>query len=75
MRQPRSLILAVRTAAPRTHHSQTEIVLGQKGPLDGMYLAGAWTQPGGGFQPSMSSGQTAAALVLRDIRKSAGGAR
>jgi phytoene dehydrogenase-like protein len=53
----------------------TVLRLGQKGPLDGMYLAGAWTQPGGGFQPSMSSGQTAAALILKDIRKSGGGAR
>ena len=52
----------------------TVLRLGQQGPLEGMVLAGAWTQPGGGFQPSMSSGQTAAALVLRDHRKRGGGA-
>ncbi|MBM4371304.1 MAG: FAD-dependent oxidoreductase [Deltaproteobacteria bacterium] len=51
----------------------TVLRLGQRGPLEGLYLAGAWTQPGGGFQPAMSSGQTAAALVLRD-RKRGGGA-
>lgn len=53
----------------------TVLRLGQKGPLDGMYLAGAWTQPGGGFQPAISSGQAVAALIRRDIKKSRGGAR
>lgn len=27
-----------------------------KGPLEGLYFAGAWTQPGGGFEPAMMSG-------------------
>ncbi|HSJ57984.1 MAG TPA: NAD(P)/FAD-dependent oxidoreductase, partial [Anaerolineae bacterium] len=27
--------------------------MGYKGPLDGLYFAGAWTQPGGGFEPTM----------------------
>jgi prolycopene isomerase len=27
-----------------------------KGPLDRLYFAGAWTQPGGGFEPTMMSG-------------------
>jgi phytoene dehydrogenase-like protein len=30
--------------------------MGYKGPLEGLYFAGAWTQPGGGFEPSMMSG-------------------
>ncbi len=53
----------------------TVLRLGQRGPLDGMYLASAWTQPGGGFQPAISSGLAAASLVLRDARKSGGGTR
>ena len=55
----------------------TVLRLGQKGPLDRLYLAGAWTQPGGGFQPTITSGQTAAALILRgpSDKKRGGGAR
>jgi phytoene dehydrogenase-like protein len=30
--------------------------MGYKGPLAGLYFVGAWTQPGGGFEPSMMSG-------------------
>jgi prolycopene isomerase len=30
--------------------------MGYKGPLDRLYFVGAWTQPGGGFEPSMMSG-------------------
>jgi prolycopene isomerase len=30
--------------------------MGYKGPLDRLYFAGAWTQPGGGFEPAMMSG-------------------
>ncbi len=30
--------------------------MGYKGPLDGLYFAGAWTQPGGGFEPAIMSG-------------------
>jgi phytoene dehydrogenase-like protein len=41
----------------------TVVRLGQKGPLEGLFLAGAWTQPGGGFQPAISSGKLTAALV------------
>jgi phytoene dehydrogenase-like protein len=34
-----------------------------KGPLDGLYFAGAWTQPGGGFEPSMMSGVRAGRAI------------
>ncbi len=27
-----------------------------RGPLEGLYFVGAWTQPGGGFEPAMMSG-------------------
>ncbi|MBN1661591.1 MAG: NAD(P)/FAD-dependent oxidoreductase [Anaerolineae bacterium] len=37
--------------------------LGYKGPLDGLYFAGAWTQPGGGFEPTMMSGVRAGRAV------------
>lgn len=35
--------------------------LAHKGPLDGLYFAGAFTQPGGGFEPAMLSGCSAGA--------------
>jgi len=34
-----------------------------KGPLEGLYFAGAWTQPGGGFEPTMMSGVRAGRAV------------
>jgi prolycopene isomerase len=40
-----------------------------RGPVQGLCFAGAWTQPGGGFQPAITSGQVAAAAVLRGSRK------
>ncbi len=46
--------------------------MGHRGPLDGLYFAGAWTQPGGGFEPSMMSGQMAGAAILGKIKKTKG---
>lgn len=43
--------------------------LGHRGPLDGLYFVGAWTQPGGGFEPCMMSGQMAAQAILRNVKK------
>ena len=43
--------------------------MGHRGPLEGLYFVGAWTQPGGGFEPCMMSGQMAGGAVLRKIRK------
>ena len=37
--------------------------MGYKGPLDGLYFAGAWTQPGGGFEPAMMSGVRAGRAI------------
>ncbi len=37
--------------------------MGYKGPLAGLYFAGAWTQPGGGFEPAMMSGVRAGRAV------------
>jgi phytoene dehydrogenase-like protein len=34
-----------------------------KGPLDRLYFAGAWTQPGGGFEPTMMSGVRAGRAI------------
>jgi phytoene dehydrogenase-like protein len=34
-----------------------------KGPLDRLYFAGAWTQPGGGFEPTMMSGLRAGRAI------------
>ena len=46
--------------------------MGHRGPLDGLYFVGAWTQPGGGFEPAMSSGQMAGAAILSKIKKARG---
>jgi phytoene dehydrogenase-like protein len=40
-----------------------------RGPVEGLYFVGAWTQPGGGFEPAMMSGQMAGRAVLSEIRK------
>jgi prolycopene isomerase len=40
--------------------------LPNRGPLEGLYFAGAWTRNGGGFQPCIDSGYQAAMEVLED---------
>jgi all-trans-retinol 13,14-reductase len=35
-----------------------------RGPLAGLYFVGAWTQPGGGFEPTMMSGQMAGSAIV-----------
>ena len=41
----------------------------QRGPLRGLYFSGAWTQPGGGFEPVMASGQQAGEAILHKLGK------
>ncbi|NOZ01240.1 MAG: NAD(P)/FAD-dependent oxidoreductase [Deltaproteobacteria bacterium] len=43
--------------------------LGHHGPLGGLYFAGAWTNPGGGFEPSIFSGRIAAETLLAAERR------
>jgi prolycopene isomerase len=43
--------------------------MGHRGPLDRLYFVGAWTQPGGGYDPAMMSGQMASSSILRRIKK------
>jgi prolycopene isomerase len=43
--------------------------MGHRGPLEGLYFVGAWTQPGGGFEPCMMSGQMAGGAILSKIKK------
>lgn len=38
--------------------------LERQGPLEGLWFAGAWTQPGGGFEPTITSGLGAADEIL-----------
>jgi len=47
------------------------------GPLGGLYFAGAWTPPGGGFEPAILSGRIAAdvAAARTRVEKGAGHAR
>ncbi len=40
--------------------------LEQRGPLPGLWFAGAWTRPGGGFEPTLTSGVSAAEQVLAE---------
>jgi phytoene dehydrogenase-like protein len=39
-----------------------------KGPLDRLYFAGAWTRPGGGFEPTMMSGVRAGRAIAFKAR-------
>ena len=40
-----------------------------KGPVPGLYFCGAWTTPGGGFEPSIISGSMTAGQVLHMAAK------
>lgn len=42
-----------------------------QGPVDGLHFVGAWTQPGGGFQPVIMSGRISAGMLL--LQAGAGG--
>ncbi len=46
--------------------------MGHRGPLDGLYFVGAWTQPGGGFEPCVMSGQMAGGAIAHKVRKQRG---
>ncbi len=46
--------------------------MGHRGPLEGLYFVGAWTQPGGGFEPCLMSGQMAGGAILHKIIKMRG---
>jgi prolycopene isomerase len=39
-----------------------------RGPLEGLWFCGAWTRPGGGYEPCIESGWQAAGAVLREHR-------
>ena len=42
---------------------------GQRTPVSGLYLAGAWSYPGGGFEPVMLSGIEAVKCMVEDWEK------
>lgn len=42
--------------------------LSQKGPLKGLWFTGAWTRPGGGYQPCLMSGRNAAHKILTELK-------
>ncbi|HSR68354.1 MAG TPA: NAD(P)/FAD-dependent oxidoreductase [Acidobacteriota bacterium] len=44
---------------------------GLRGPVDGLYFAGHWTQPGGGITPVIISAQRAVQMALEDAGRSA----
>ena len=39
----------------------------QRGPLEGLWFASAWTRPGGGFEPTITSGISAADAILAEL--------
>ena len=39
------------------------------GAIPGLYLAGAWVNLGGGYDPCINSGRMAAAMCLKDLKK------
>ncbi len=41
----------------------------QRGPVEGLYFAGAWVNIGGGFEPCIASGALAARQVIKDMEK------
>lgn len=41
--------------------------LGQRTPFKGLYLASAWTNPGGGYQPCLKSGADAFTTLIKDL--------
>ncbi|MBN1691601.1 MAG: FAD-dependent oxidoreductase [Dehalococcoidia bacterium] len=43
--------------------------LPQRGPVEGLYFAGAWVNLGGGFEPCIASGAIAARQVVKDMEK------
>jgi prolycopene isomerase len=43
--------------------------MSHRGPLEGLHFVGAWTQPGGGFEPAIMSGQIAGGAILSQIKK------
>ena len=57
-----------------TAYDHTFLRMSARGPLAGLFFAGASTQPGGGFDPCVQSGNTAAKMALRFIESSRGGA-
>ncbi len=50
-------------------HDHTVLRIKHRGPVGGLYFVGAWTQPGGGFEPAMMSGEMAGELVLKEWNK------
>ncbi len=43
--------------------------MGQRGPLAGLYFVGAWTQPGGGFEPTIMSGQMVGGAIASRVKR------
>lgn len=43
--------------------------LPNRGPIDGLFFASAWTRMGGGFQPCIDSGHAAAENVVEDMER------
>lgn len=45
-----------------------------RGPIPGLWFVGAWAQPGGGYEPCITSGRVAAQRIVRGIEKAAAAA-
>lgn len=43
--------------------------LPHRGPIEGLYFASAWTRTGGGFQPCIQAGRSAAKDIVEDMER------
>ncbi len=53
--------------APSFDHSQLR--MSPQGPLGGLFFVGAWTMPGGGFEPTMMSGKLVSRMMGAELMK------
>jgi len=57
-----------------TPYNHSVLRMSPKGPVSGLYFVGAWTQPGGGFEPAMMSGMMAGRMIRRKANSQKKGA-
>lgn len=68
MRYANSLAGSIYGSSPHPGDS-TILRVPHKGPLDGLYFVGAWTSPGGGFEPSMLGGKAVGEALVEAMNR------
>jgi prolycopene isomerase len=51
------------------HAKDTSLFTSRKSPIEGLFHAGAWSGSGGGFQPTLMSGDQAARKIVRTLTR------